>query len=166
MRLRQWIESDLDPFASLCSDPEVMRWIGNGSIRTHAECDKAIHRIGNGWRERGFDLFAVELKSDGQFIGFCGLSIPTFLPVVLPAVEIGWRLDRSRWGQGFATEAAKASLAFGFENLELSEIVSIHQVGNDASARIMQKLGMSFDHETTDPTCGRSVHIYRMTSNK
>ena len=162
--LRQWTESDLDPFTSLCSDPEVMQWIADGSRRTRLECAAAIQRFRTGWDDRGFDLFAVDLKRDRQFVGFCGLSIPTFLPEVLPAVEIGWRLARSHWGNGFATEAAKVSLRYGFDNLGLDEIISIHQIGNDASARIMHKIGMSFSHETIDPTCNRSVHVYRTLS--
>ncbi len=159
--LRQWATSDLTPYANMCSNPEVMRWIGNGSVRTRSECEKTIQYFQGGWRDIGLDLFAVELKRDGRFIGFCGLSVPTFLPEILPAVEIGWRLDKAYWGRGFGTEAAEASLSFGLDTLGLDEIVSIHQVGNDASARIMWKIGMHFDRETLDPSCERLVHIYR-----
>lgn len=159
--LRQWVESDLEPYSQLCADEEVMRWIGNGSTRTRAECAEAIERFSKDWMGRGFGLFALEVKHNGRFIGFCGLSIPTFLPEVLPAVEIGWRLHREEWGQGLATEAAQASMAFGFEHCGLQEIVSIHQVGNAASARIMEKLGMAFERATVDPSCSRPVHVYR-----
>ena len=88
-----------------------------------------------------------------------GLNTPYSLPEVLPAVEIGWRLGRLYWGQGIATEAARAALEFGFTDRGLDRIVSIHQLGNDASGRIMQKLGMQLDREITDSR-GRRVRIY------
>jgi RimJ/RimL family protein N-acetyltransferase len=159
--LRQWTRSDLAPYVGLCSNPNVMRWIGNGSVQTRTECEKAIQYFQIGWKDRGFGLFAVELMRDGRFIGFCGLSVPTFLPEILPAVEIGWRLDMAYWGSGYGTEAAEASLSFGLDTLGLDQIVSIHQVGNDASTRIIRKIGMCFDKETIDPSCERLVHIYR-----
>ena len=89
--------------------------------------------------------------------------MPEFLPEVLPAVEIGWRLARDAWGQGLATEGARAALRFGLSELELARIVSIHQVENRESGRIMEKLGMRFERKTVDPTCGRPVHVYQIT---
>tara|TARA_E500000305_G_scaffold111938_1_gene129628 strand:- start:3150 stop:3482 length:333 start_codon:yes stop_codon:yes gene_type:complete len=107
-------------------------------------------------------LFAVESKQTDDLIGFTGLSWPVFLPEVLPSVEIGWRFSKSSWGKGYATEAALAALAFGVNELGITDIVSIYQVGNGASARIMQKLGMVFDRRIIDPTCGREVEVYRL----
>ncbi|MHB1629298.1 MAG: GNAT family N-acetyltransferase, partial [Bacilli bacterium] len=97
-----------------------------------------------------------------ELVGFVGLSVPAYLPEVTPAVEIGWRLGRSFWGRGIATEAAKETLRFGFGNCGLSEILSICQKENSASERIMQKLGMHLDRETIDPSCGRIVRVYAM----
>jgi RimJ/RimL family protein N-acetyltransferase len=97
-------------------------------------------------------------------IGFTGLAIPTFLPEILPTVELGWRFARSTWGNGYATEAAKAALDFALVQLRLPDVVSIYQADNRASARIVQKLGMRFDRETVDPTCGRPVEVYRATA--
>lgn len=79
----------------------------------------------------------------------------------MPAVEIGWRFARESWGNGYASEAALAALEFGFRDCGLSEIVGVYQTENQASGRIMQKLGMRFDRETVDPTCGRLVRVYR-----
>ncbi len=141
-----------------------MRWIGDGSTRTHAECAAAIDRFEILWKQHGFGLFAVELLDSNQFIGFTGLAIPDFIPELMPSVEIGWRLARDAWGNGYATEAAKASLEFGFESCALKRIISIHQLGNDASARIMQKLGMSAYLETIDPSCDRRVKVYEVVS--
>ena len=161
LMLRRWRSDDLEPFASMCSDPEVMRYIGSGDTRTIEQAAPSILAFERVWEEKRYGLFAVELLASNQLIGFTGLSEPTFLPEIMPAVELGWRFARQSWGNGFATEAARAVLDFGLVELELPEIVSIHQVGNDASGRIMQKLGMRFDRETIDPTCGRLVHVYR-----
>jgi RimJ/RimL family protein N-acetyltransferase len=78
----------------------------------------------------------------------------------MPAVEIGWRLARSQWRQGFATEAARAALAFGWDPVGLDRVVSVHAVGNDASGNVMQKLGMHLDRDTVHPTNGRAVRVY------
>ncbi len=99
----------------------------------------------------------MELRATGELIGFTGLAVPEFLPEVMPAVEIGWRLGRPSWGQGLATEAAREALRFGLIDRGLERIISIAQVGNDASERIIGKLGMRLEQETVDPTCDRLV---------
>jgi len=159
--LRRWRGEDIEPFAAMCSDPEVMRYIGSGDTRTREQAAAAILTFETMWEEQGYGLFAVELLGSEQLIGFTGLAEPTFLPEIMPAVEVGWRFARQSWGNGFATEAARAALDFGLVKLELPEIVSIHQVDNRASGRIMQKLRMQFDRETLDQTCGRLVRVYR-----
>jgi RimJ/RimL family protein N-acetyltransferase len=89
--------------------------------------------------------------------------VPYFLPEILPAVEIGWRLGRPFWNQGIGTEAARAALRFGLIDRDLERIVSIAQAGNDASERIMAKLGMRLERETTDQTCTREVRVWEIT---
>ena len=160
--LRRWTQDELDLYAEMCTDTVVMRWIGSGRLRTRDECAKAISDFERAWDERGFGLFAMELKASGTLIGFVGLSLPEFLPEILPAVEIGWRLAGSQWGNGLATEGARAALAFGFDQARLDRVVSIHQVGNGASGRIMEKLGMRFERETVDPSCDRPVRVYEI----
>lgn len=144
----------------MCSDPEVMRWIGSGCLRDKEECIEAVSSFEKFWEETGFGLFAIELLGSKKFIGFAGLAIPNFLPQVMPSVEIGWRLARSTWGNGFATEAASAALKFGFDECGIDRIVGIHQLDNEASGRIMQKIGMRFLRETMDPSCQRMVNVY------
>ena len=161
LKLRRWRSEDLEPFAAMCSDPEVMRYIGSGDTRTVEQSAASILAFEREWETKRYGLFAVELTASSQLIGFAGLSEPTFLPELLPAVEAGWRFTRQSWGNGYATEAARAVLDFGLIELGLPEIVSVHQVGNGASGRVMQKLGMRFDKETVDETCGRLVHVYR-----
>ena len=164
LHLRRWRGDDLVPDAALCADPQVMHWIGNGSLKTKQECAAAIKAFQQMWNKHGFGLFAVELVDTSEFLGFTGLSIPAFLPEIMPAVEIGWRLKRSTWGKGIATEAAQAALKFGFEDRGLDRIISIYQVGNDTSGRIMQKLGMTLERQTTDPSCQRPVLVYEAKS--
>jgi RimJ/RimL family protein N-acetyltransferase len=160
--LRRWKHEDHAPFADMCGDPDVMQYIGDGSTLTAERSSRAIASFEKEWDERGFGLFAVEAKQTGQLIGFTGLSWPDFLPEVLPSVEIGWRFSKPNWGKGYASEAATAALSFGVDELGITDIVSIYQIENRASARIMQKLGMIFDRKTIDPTCGREIEVYRL----
>ncbi|MFE0458518.1 GNAT family N-acetyltransferase [Kitasatospora sp. NPDC058965] len=162
LRLRQWHDADLDRLAALDADPEVMRYIADGTTHTREQTAESLLRIRTGWAERGFGLFAVELLDSGRFAGWVGLNVPRFLPEILPAVEIGWRLRRDCWGHGYATEGARAVLDFGFETVGLERIVSIHQLPNTASARVMAKLGMVPERRTTVPG-GRPVQVTELT---
>lgn len=162
--LRRWKAEDHASFAAICADPDVMRYIGNGKTRSADDAARYIKSFEKEWDERGFGLFAVESKASGNLLGFTGFSWPGFLPEVLPSIEIGWRFSKSSWGKGYASEAASAALSFGVNELSLSDIISIYQIGNVASGRIMQKLGMIFDRRTIDPTCKREVEIYRLPS--
>ena len=159
--LRRWdVDADLDVYAALCADPDVMRYIGDGSVRTRTDCAVQLEAFEKGWSGFGFGLFAVDRKDSNELIGFAGLAIPEFLPEIMPAVEIGWRLSRANWGCGYATEAARAVLAFGFDMVDLERIVSVHAVGNEASGNVMRKIGMHFDREATHPASGRAVCVY------
>lgn len=146
----------------MCGDADVMRFIGNGSVLTPEKASMSISSFETEWQEKGYGLFAVELKQSGAFIGFAGLSEPIFLPEVLPSVEIGWRLSKKNWGKGYASEAAIASLSFGVDTLGLTELVSICQIGNIASVRIMKKLGLRFSHRIMHPILKRDLEVYRL----
>ncbi|MFD7576699.1 GNAT family N-acetyltransferase, partial [Streptomyces sp. NPDC059810] len=111
--LRRWSDDDLVPLAEINADHEVMRWIGDGSVLDLERTAEDIERYEEEWDEEGFGIFAVELIASGELIGFAGLSLPEFLPEVMPDVEIGWRLGRQFWGQGYASEAAHAVGGFG-----------------------------------------------------
>ncbi len=110
--LRNWHDDDLVPMAEINADPRVMRWTDDGSVRDLDHTAEDIERWEEEWDEDGFGLFAVELLASGELIGFTGLSVPAFLPEVLPAVAISWRLGAQFWGQGYASEAAHATLEF------------------------------------------------------
>lgn len=150
LALRGWRASDLDPFAALNADAEVMRFFP--APLSSAESDALVERIGVHWEAHGFGLWAVERRDDGRFIGFVGLSVPGFGAPFTPCVEIGWRLERGAWGRGYATEGARAALAYGFSELGLGEVVSFTATENRASRRVMDRLGMrrdpadDFDH--------------------
>jgi RimJ/RimL family protein N-acetyltransferase len=131
------------PFARLNADPEVMRHFP-GTL-SQASSDRLVDAIVDGWRLHGFGLWAVTRLEDGAFLGFTGLSRPSFEAHFTPAVEVGWRLARDAWGHGYATEAARAALAFGFETLGLEEIVSFTVPANVRSRAVMERLGMIHD---------------------
>lgn len=160
--LRRWRIEDEKPFAEICADPDVMCFIGDGSTRTSDQAARAIKSFEDDWEERGYGLFAVELRTTGELIGFTGFSRPDFLPELLPAVEIGWRFAKAHWGNGYATEAASTALTVGADAFADEGLISICQVRNRASVRIMQKIGLKFDRRTVDHTCGREIEVYRL----
>jgi RimJ/RimL family protein N-acetyltransferase len=160
LRLRGWEDRDLDPYAALCADPDVMRWIGTGEPQSRARAAAAIGEFLVGWDRQGFDLFCVADIDDDVCIGFAGLHVPDFLPEVLPAVEIGWRLARPAWGRGLGTEAGRAVVEFAFGPVGLDRLVSIARPRNRASTNIMSKLGMTLERTTVHPTLGGAVVVY------
>src|SRR5689334_4333974 len=114
-------------------------------LLTRGESDAFAGRIEAHFDERAFGLWAVEVPGEAAFIGFVGLSVPRFEAHFMPAVEVGWRLDRPYWGRGFATEAARAAVADGFERIGLQEVVSFTIPANLPSRRVMERLGMTHD---------------------
>lgn len=141
--LRQWKDSDSEPFAALNADPAVTEHFARPMTR--AESEALIDRTTELFAERGFGLWAVEVRETGQFIGFTGLSVPRFEAHFMPAVEIGWRLAKDAWGNGYAPEAARASLAYAFGPAGLEELVSFTATTNKPSQRVMEKIGMTHD---------------------
>ncbi len=141
--LRRWQPSDRNPFAAMNADPRVMEYFPRPF--TVEESHQAIDRIEAGFEQRGFGLCAVELQADHSFIGFIGLSVPNFTAHFTPCIEIGWRLAARAWGNGYASEGAKAIAAHAFETLKLDQIVSFTAEQNLRSRRVMEKLGMTFN---------------------
>ena len=164
--LRQWRDDDLAPFAALNADPEVMEHFP--ARLTRHESDAFVAFCRDRIAERGWGLWAVEVVASGEFIGLVGLSEPRFDAHFTPAVEIGWRLARSAWGFGYATEAARAALAYAFDELRLDEVVSFTATTNLRSQAVMQRLGMThdelddFDHPRVDDPRLRRHVLYRL----
>jgi RimJ/RimL family protein N-acetyltransferase len=138
LMLRPWRKSDLPPFAEQNSDPAVMHYLG-GTL-TREESDAYVERAERHLSETGFCPWAVEAPGVSPLIGAVGLKRIVFEASFTPAVEVAWRLHRPYWGQGYATEAARA--AIGFRHVGLQEIVAMTALLNTASVCVMERLGM------------------------
>ena len=160
--LRQPEESDAEPLMAMDADPEVMRYIGTGAIipPDRERALQAMTRRREQWDEQGFGMCSVIVRETGDYAGWVMLAVPAFLPEILPAVEIGWRLRREYWGQGYATEAATELLRFGFAGAGLDRVVSIRDTDNARSERVMDKLGLRFECQTTVPATGQLVAVH------
>lgn len=148
--LRPWHESDLEPFAALNADPAVMEHFPKPLDR--AESDAFVARVRAHFAREGFGFWAVEAPGVSDLVGLVGLARPPFVAHFTPCVEVGWRLARDHWGKGYATEAALASIRYGFERIGLGEIVAFTVPENARSRAVMERLGMTrtdrddFDH--------------------
>lgn len=141
--LRHWREEDVEPFAEMGADPDVMEHFP--AMLSRAESEAWVERVDSDLEQRGWGLWALEELATRRFLGFTGLNVPGFDAPFLPATEIGWRLRRDAWGRGYATEAARGALAVAFEDLELDELVSFTAVSNTRSQAVMERIGMTRD---------------------
>jgi RimJ/RimL family protein N-acetyltransferase len=149
--LRSWRESDVQPWAAMNADPQVREFLGE--VLTHEQSAASAARFQAQLDERGYGFWAVEVRGTGEFIGFTGLDdVDEDMPFT--GVEIGWRLARPAWGHGYATEAALAGLAYGFEALALPEILAVTTATNLRSQAVMRRIGMTRDpaDDFDDPT--------------
>lgn len=138
--MRRWRESDRAPFAAMNADPEVMRYFPARLCR--AESDAFVDRVEQRFEAQGFALWALEVRGTGEFIGFTGLNpMPDGVPGA-GGLEVGWRLARSAWHQGYATEAARTALAVAFTGLGMREVWSLTAALNTPSEAVMRRLGM------------------------
>jgi len=165
--LRRWRPTDRQPFAALNADARVMEYFS--AVLNREESDALAKQIDEHFELHGFGLWAVEVPGVAPFAGFIGLSVPRFEAHFTPCVEVGWRLAAAYWGCGYASEGARAALAFGFGELGLREIVSFTVPENVRSRRVMEKIGMTrnpaddFDHPGAS---GRRGHVlYRLVSH-
>jgi RimJ/RimL family protein N-acetyltransferase len=148
--LRGWEPEDLAPFAAMNADPRVVEHYPAPLSR--GESDAFVHeRIARQFAELGFGLWAVEVPGVAPFVGYVGLSVHTFDADFTPCVEIGWRLAFEHWGRGYATEAARVAIEFGFEQVGLDEIVSFTTPANRRSVAVMERLGMTYAGEFEHP---------------
>jgi RimJ/RimL family protein N-acetyltransferase len=141
--LRGWRESDLQPWAAMNADPEVRRYLG--PLLTPGQAEAWVLNFQDDLDRRGFGFWAVEVRSSGEFIGFTGLGILDDEMPVAGSVEVVWRLARPAWGNGYATEAARAVVEYSFGPLGLSEIVAVTMAENLRSRAVMERIGMSRD---------------------
>ena len=166
--MREWCDSDRIPYAALNADADVMRHFP--ATLTSQQSDEMVDRMAASWRDNGFGLWAVERSDTSEFIGFVGLAAPSWQAAFTTCVEVGWRLGKQHWGNGFAPEAARAALLWGFENIDPpdEQFVSFTTVGNVNSQRVMHKIGMirdaagDFDHPLLPDWVDRRHVLYRI----
>jgi RimJ/RimL family protein N-acetyltransferase len=165
--LRAWRPADRVTFAAINADRDVMRFIGDGRPLSRAESDQLLQAIQAHWSEHGFGLWCAASREDPDTcLGFVGLAVPSFLPAVLPAVEVGWRLARPAWGRGLATEGARAALAHAFGTLELRSVISVIDPLNERSVRVAEKLGMRRAAAHRHPLTARKLVAYEISSDR
>lgn len=151
--LRGFTLDDLDDYAAMTGDSETMRFVGNG-VHTRENAERSLEFILDHWERLGYGLWAAEEKATGRLVGRIGL----IEPLGWPGLEVGWIVSRARWGEGFATEAARASLDWGFATLPRDRILSLILPDNGASIRVAEKLGERFDR--TIDFQGHRVSVY------
>ncbi len=168
--LRQWRAADLEPFAQLNADPRVMEFFP--SVLSRADSNRFVNeRILPAFAQRGYGLWAVEVPGVTPFAGFVGLLEHTWEASFTPCVEVAWRLDAGHWGRGYATEGARAAVAYGFGVAGLDEIVSMTAVTNTRSIAVMERLGMrragEFEHPRLEPGHPLRPHVlYRLRNDE
>jgi len=150
IRLREWRDEDRETFAAMNSNARVMEFFRGRLSRV--ESDAMVDRIREHFSDHGFGFWAIEVPDVAPFMGFAGLAVARFSAHFTPCVEIGWRLAFEHWGRGYATEAGRLALSYGFGSLALSEVVSFTSATNHRSRAVMERLGMhrdpaeDFDH--------------------
>lgn len=161
LSLRPLGAGDLKELASLHAEESFWKYPfrrGWSEDETAAFLERTVQR----YTDPGIAVSAVIVSETEQLAGWAGLSIPSFLPEILPAVEVGWRLGERFRGKGYATEAGSAWVRFGFEELDLDSIVSIYEPDNKASGAVMRRLGFTFERETIHPTHESIVHVLKL----
>jgi RimJ/RimL family protein N-acetyltransferase len=158
--LRMFRESDLDAYAEMCGDAEVMRFMGDGHTLSRAEAWRNMALIIGHWHLRGFGLWAVEERQTGLLAGRVGC----WQPEGWPGLELGWALHRAFWGKGYATEAGLKAIDFAFNQLGKTRVISLIQQENSGSVAVAVRLGMRFAQETE--LMGKRVLMYALNARQ
>ena len=161
--LRRPRDGDLEGFALLCADAEVMRYIGTGRPLDRGTAERSFAIVQAQWARHGSGLRSAISREDGEYLGFVGLAVVPDRSVAGGQTEIGWRLRRAAWGKGYATEGALAVRDQAFDELGLTMLVSLIQPANVASARVAEKLGMRPDGHGRGAH-GEAVVVHRLTA--
>jgi RimJ/RimL family protein N-acetyltransferase len=158
LELRRFRSDDIDPLSAVFAKEEVWRY-PHGRAFSREETEAFIRAQQQHWADFSFGLWVAALRGDSRIIGYVGLAVPTFLPEILPAVEVGWRFDPEVWGRGYATEGATAALNEAFSTLGLRETCSLPQSDNLASVRVAERLGMRLEREIVIPANDRHSSV-------
>jgi len=162
LRLRPPTDEDFEPLHRLEQDVEMMRYMSEGHLHSTDETRNWLMWHAGLWNENGYSLWTAELKETGRYVGWVGVTKPYWFPEMMPTPEVGWFIDRVYWGQGLATEGARAAIEFAFSQLGVSRLIAICNAENKASERVMQKVGMSFWKEVPHPLHGFPVRVYEV----
>jgi len=156
--LRRWSQAHLGALTVMNADPEVTRYLG-GLPFGPAESAALSERLVAHWERYGYGLWAMVEKESSATLGFVGLSHPLFIPELAGEIEVGWRLDRSSWGKGYATEAGSEALRWAFGELGLARVISIIDPANGASLAVARKLGLASSHLAVHPERGTPLVV-------
>ncbi len=169
LTLRRFHEDDVSLLEPIFAKPEVWMF-PYGRAFTRGETERFVRAQIKEWDDHGLGCWLAARSTDGQAIGYVGISVPHFLPEILPAVEVGWRFDPDVWGQGYATEGASAALTEAFTTLGLDKVCSAPQAANRPSWRVCERLGMSRERlaiaEATATRGPVEVALYWITKNE
>ena len=152
--LRMFCEDDFEQYASICADPEVMRYLGEGKTLNRGEAWRQMAMLIGHWHLRGYGLWAIEERESGKLLGRIGL----FNPEGWPGFELGWVLGREWWGKGYATEGARRALEYAFTEMGREHVISLIHPENRASIKVAERLGEKLEGETE--LFGHEVLIY------
>ncbi|MER7052525.1 MULTISPECIES: GNAT family N-acetyltransferase [unclassified Streptomyces] len=158
--LRRWLDDDLVPLSEIHADPVVMQGIGDGRPRSLEQTAEDIEAWEEEWDEEGFGMFAVEFLGSGELAGAVGLSVADAPAQVAGQVAIGWRLGRVFWGQGYASEAAHATLEFALQDRGLDRVVAVCRTNDGASVNVLDKLGMRAEGTAQHPVHGHDLAVF------
>lgn len=164
LTLRPPVARDLDFLSEMNQDPDVMAFMP--SLMNREESERQLRRMSRHFQDWGFGIWLIERRNGGEPLGLAGLQKVDFEAPFAPAVEVAWRLVRSQWGNGYASEAARAALRFGFEALGLPEIVGFTTAANERSIAVFRRIGMprdsafDFEHPKLEPHHPLRPHVF------
>ncbi|MEJ7617762.1 MAG: GNAT family N-acetyltransferase [Pyrinomonadaceae bacterium] len=152
--MRMWRESDFERHAEICSDPLVMRFLGEGKSLNRMEAWRHMAMLVGHWHLRGYGHWAIEEKASGSMIGRIGF----YNPEGWPGFELGWTLARESWGKGYATEGARRALDYAFDEMDRDHVISLIDPQNVASIKVAERLGEKAEGKAE--VSGKELTIY------
>jgi RimJ/RimL family protein N-acetyltransferase len=158
--LERWAPEHAPGLAQVNARPEVMRYLNGGLALSRRESDAVSERVAEHWADHGFGLWAVILRESGRVVGFAGICHPLWLPQHAHEVEVGWRLHPDVWGQGYATDAGRQGLRFGFGDRGLREIMALVHPENHRSAAVARRIGMAREARLPHPERRHSMDMF------
>lgn len=153
---------DAEVFAAINADPEVARFVSYSGPMVRPESDLMLRKMIDHWDDHGFGLWMADVRASGELAGFVGLAHPGTLPALAQDVEVGWRLGRTHWGQGLATEGGAAAVRVAFDELGVSRLVCIIDAENERSLGVARKLGFTFWRAMDHPRWPRGVQVHTL----